>query len=447
MRMNMELGNAVFLTNHLDTDEWASSKPAKLVYDPSYDARTPAHRPVLNLEATPPPSEYIPSTFTRDQLQREVILAIHANKPTSEILHLLRDASIPLPEDTDPSTLPYPNPNMILDARQHTALHWAATFARTQLVETLLSYHANPCAMNLNLETPLMRASCSRSAYDAQNYDTLLTLLAPISARQKDQAGQTVLHKIAVSASNNAGDQIAQTYYMKCIVEWIDDGGFLSWLNPKDTVSSLGADVYKSKVKSVVAGFVNARDERGDTALHVAVRGRCVGIVRLLVKLGASTELWNEEGEKPGDLCDEDDSVMIEALRFWSLAGGRRNRGRYQPEEEYPLDQFEQQIEACQLEITNLHRSQTRLERLHQSSLDLAKKFKQTAFRPIIKPTISLERFSTSPATSVTCPYMNRIQLLHHQRNFPPFNFLQQPLQQLTEGHQPQTVTMRAPHP
>ncbi|KAJ3028076.1 UNVERIFIED_CONTAM: transcriptional regulator swi6 [Siphonaria sp. JEL0065] len=450
MRMNIELGNAIYLYDRSD-DSLQDQTELFLVYDPQYYAeqdslRQKRHR-FTATPPTPPPQEFSPSILTKPQLQREIIISISTStKTTSEIISLLRDPDYnytpldPLVDPTPPPPLiPYVNPNLILDAKQHTPLHWAATYARADLVETLLAYAANPRAINLDLETPLMRAACSNASFQEQNFDVLLKELGPVSARILDKQSRNVLHKLAIRGSgcNGGGGAAAQSYYMKCVAEWIDDGGFLSWLGPKEATSALSPDVYKSKVKSVVAGFVNARDVNGDTPLHLAVRGRCLEIVSMLVKLGASLEAVNEEGERPADCFDEEDLIMAEALKV-EAGGGRRRKtydrfggfygglfffcfdvffNRLLPDfENRPMDSFELQIEATKSEVEALHHSQNRLEKIHQRALELGKKLlhRPIGYRPtaVNKASITLDhhqhnqvsnRFSSaSPPTSVT---------------------------------------------
>ncbi|KAJ3026322.1 UNVERIFIED_CONTAM: transcriptional regulator swi6 [Siphonaria sp. JEL0065] len=436
MRMNMELGNAIYLYGGSD-DLLEDQTELKLFHDPQYYADQESlrqkRRRFTTTPPTPPPQDFFPSTLTKPQLQREIILSISTStKTTSEIISLLRDPDYnytpldPLVDPTPPPPLiPYVNPNLILDAKQHTPLHWAATYARADLVETLLVYAANPRAINLDSETPLMRAACSNASFQEQNFDFLLKELGPVSARMVDKQSRNLLHKLAIrgsgSGSGNGGGTAAQSYYMKCVAEWIDDGGFLSWLGPKETTSALSSDVYKAKVKSVVAGFVNEQDVNGDTPLHLAVRGRCLEIVSMLVKLGASLETVNEVGERPVDCFDDDDLVMAEALKV--EAGRERRRrtndrfgGFYGDLENHPRDSFELQIEAAKSEVEALHRSQNMLEKIHQRALDLGKKIlhRPIGYRPITinKASITLDhhqhnqvsnRFSSaSPPTSVT---------------------------------------------
>ncbi|KAJ3064745.1 transcriptional regulator swi6 [Podochytrium sp. JEL0797] len=401
MRLAMEQGEAIYLAGPTSSDPTSfTTGPVTLIHDPaSYTTNPKSTRPAIPIPTFPPPQKP-----THSQLQRLLLLSIATTEPTPTILNLLRDPEYVStnPSDDPHPVIPHVNANMILDARQHTAMHWAAVYAHTSLMHHLLMYGGNPCAVNLTLETPLMRAVASRAGYEAYNFANTLRMLGSVSARAKDVLGQTVLHKIAAAASRaqGRGGDVAQNYYMKCVVEWIDEGGFLAWLEgdvERDRMT-FGSDLYKRKVKSVVAGFVNGQDGKGDTALHVAVRGRCVGVVRLLVKLGASLEVVNAEGECAGDACDAEDGVLVEALRAGTVKTPGRRGGRVEEEWDRVLEreprpsQFDLQLAYSRTEVDSLHRHQSRLDTLHAQANSETKQVrrqqqKQAAFLATIGTT------------------------------------------------------------
>ncbi|CAM9161732.1 unnamed protein product, partial [Phaeothamnion confervicola] len=52
--------------------------------------------------------------------------------------------------------------------------------------------------------------------------------------------------------------------------------------------------------------YVNAMDNRGDTALHLACYWCQTEIVKYLVDAGADLQIWNDEGKRPGEVSFTD---------------------------------------------------------------------------------------------------------------------------------------------
>ncbi|KAI8840694.1 hypothetical protein BJ741DRAFT_530222, partial [Chytriomyces cf. hyalinus JEL632] len=299
-RMAMDVGHAVFLSSE---PHIMGSKSVQLLAEPEADdvyvnPKSQRNRVEIISKATSqeksPLPEYDPFSLSNDDLQRALLLALHLNTPIPELVQLLR-----APGARSGDSSPLLNPDRIIDSRQHTALHYAATYARTDLVNILLSYGANPCAVSLRLETPLLRAVSSSHAFNAQNFNALLTDLGTSSARCLDESGQSILHRIASITTLGSRLTAESNYYMRCVVEWIDDGAFTAWL-----------------------------DHTGDTALHLAVRARDSQVVAGLMRLGANVDVLNDEGERVADLCksadgDFADEKMLEALRI-NVSGRRR---------------------------------------------------------------------------------------------------------------------------
>ncbi|KAJ3095130.1 transcriptional regulator swi6 [Physocladia obscura] len=395
MRTSMEIGDAIYLFDlgrsaiqdnqePPKTDESAIN--LKLSEYPESYTKTSKPFPY------PPPDNSV-KNMTHDQLQRHIILQIYLAKPSLEILPLLRDPNLSRllmdgqQADEEASLLPRINPNIILDARQQTVLHWAATYAHISLINDLIARGANPSAVTIaTAETPLMRASGTRAAFDGQNFDAILTSLGSASARAVDSKGRNILHRIA---GTRAAD-IAQTYYMNCILEWIDEGGFISWVtgNASGAVPTGGAtDSYKGKVKAVVAGFVNAQDADDNTPLHLAVLSRSLAVVKMLVKLGASLDLMNNAGASARDLCPEWDEGLRDALRF-NLPGKRGGRAvgsgvserkiydYHDVNESNHDNRFDLQMQVSKSEIKLIHRSQSRLQRIYDQATDTNKRLK-----------------------------------------------------------------------
>ncbi|KAI8826393.1 hypothetical protein BJ741DRAFT_618090 [Chytriomyces cf. hyalinus JEL632] len=322
-RMAMDVGHAVFLSSE---PHIMGSKSAQLLAEPEVDvvyvnpksqrnrveiiSKEPSH------EKSPLP-ENDPFSLSNDDVQRALLLALHLSTPITELVQLLR-----APGARFGDSAPLVNPDRIIDSRQHTALHYAATYARMDLVNILLSYGANPCAVSLRLETPLMRAVSSSHAFNAQNFNALLTDLGTSSGRCLDERGQSILHRIASITALSSRLTAESNYYMRCVVEWIDDGAFTAWLDHTGALPANAASdaAYRAKAKTVVGAFVNQK-----------TRVRDFQVVAGLMRLGANVDVLNDEGQRVADLCksadgDFADEKMLEALRI-NVSGRRRGGG------------------------------------------------------------------------------------------------------------------------
>ncbi|TPX64357.1 hypothetical protein CcCBS67573_g08434 [Chytriomyces confervae] len=423
-RMAMDVGHAVFLSSE---PHIMGSKSVQLLAEPEVDdvyvnpksqrSRVEIISKAPSQEKSPLP-EYDPFSLSNDDLQRALLLALHLNTSIPELVQLLRAPGV-----RSGDSAPLLNPDRIIDSRQHTALHYAATYARTDLVNILLSYGANPCAVSLRLETPLMRAVSSSHAFNAQNFNALLTDLGTSSARCLDERGQSILHRIASITTLGSRLTAESNYYMRCVVEWIDDGAFTAWLDQTGALPANAASdaAYRAKAKTVVGAFVNQKDSvRGDTALHLAVRARDFQVVAGLMRLGANADVLNDEGERVADLCKSADGgfadeKMLEALRI-NVSGRRRGAAAngvfvatlLGGNELYNRPSvFQQQILASESEIAEVHRAQARMEQLHRTAAAIKRKQQQQP--KYVPPTSHISESdqynrlsSSSPPTSVT---------------------------------------------
>jgi regulatory protein SWI6 len=173
------------------------------------------------------------------------------------------------PPDLDPDTP--------IDDHLHTALHWAAALARTNLVIPLLKgCGADMFRGNDVGETPLVRAVLTTNHAEQDTFGQLLELLAP-SIRTIDDLGRTILHHITLIAGVK-GRAASAAYYLQSVLEYVarkEDGDFVE--------------------------LVDAQDKNGDTALNIAARVGSKGLVKMLLEVGADRLRANNLGLKPGD--------------------------------------------------------------------------------------------------------------------------------------------------
>jgi hypothetical protein len=266
-------------------------------------------------------------SLTSRELQREIIMSIFVNGDPNTVLRHLRSAdrkdTAPPTEFSDDmdaaSSSPSSAVDLILDDKNQTALHYAASFARIELLHTLLLYNANIRSVNINGETPLIRAVQSVSCFDSQVFPDVLDLLGPV-IRSADDNGHTVLHWIALKSGMK--DHVsASIYYLRCVVNWIEEGG-LEILGGVVAAAASGAvgqehqeaKTPKAMTKKLVSLLVNAQDGEGNTALHLAVKSRCRPVVSMLVKLGADRMIKNYDELTSEDLA-KGDGRIVEAVR------------------------------------------------------------------------------------------------------------------------------------
>lgn len=172
-----------------------------------------------------------------------------------------------------------------IDDSGHTALHWAATLGRVELVEQLvLQGRANRLRGNVNGESALVQAVLATNNYDRQTFARLLDTLYPCIVLL-DLEGRSVLHHIAYT-SGLKGRGALSRYYLEQLLEWVVARGL--------SVGQLSLGRFMSEV-------VNVQDRHGDTCLNIAARVGNRSIVQWLLDVGADPAIANKAGLKPTD--------------------------------------------------------------------------------------------------------------------------------------------------
>ena len=190
-----------------------------------------------------------------------------------------------------------------IDPTAHTALHWAATLARTSLLRALISRGASIYRLNGGGETALIRAALTTNNLDQVSFPDLLELLGP-TIEMRDGRGRTVLHHIAVSSAVK-GRSPACRYYLESLLEFVVRQGSA----PSSQQNSFNAGVDRdapTAARSIglarfMSEIVNATDMSGDTALNLAARIGNKSITQQLLEVGANPTIPNRGGLKPVD--------------------------------------------------------------------------------------------------------------------------------------------------
>ena len=180
----------------------------------------------------------------------------------------------PLPPLPPPG---YP-PNRAIDDQHHTALHWASAMGDIPVVRIFLERNADIGARNIRGETPLIRAVIFTNNYEKGTMGQLVDLLKDSICIQDNFSG-TILHHVAATTQSHSRKKIARYYFDVLLSK-------LSQLLPPQEFS----------------GFLNGRDLKGDTALHIVARNNARKCVRTLLGRGAVGDLLNNDHETADQL-------------------------------------------------------------------------------------------------------------------------------------------------
>lgn len=189
-----------------------------------------------------------------------------------------------------------------IDATAHTALHWAATLARTSLLRALIAKGASIFRVNGGGETALIRAALTTNNLDQGSFPELLELLGP-TIEIRDGRGRTVLHHIAVSSAVK-GRSAACRYYLESLLEFVVRQGSApsSQQNSfKGVAGSIPPPMRSIGLARFMSEIVNAADMSGDTALNLAARIGNKSIIHQLLEVGANPAIPNGGGLRPVD--------------------------------------------------------------------------------------------------------------------------------------------------
>ncbi|MCJ1251921.1 hypothetical protein MMC30_009159 [Trapelia coarctata] len=159
-----------------------------------------------------------------------------------------------------------------IDNQNHTALHWAAAMGDVNIVKDLLRRGANIRARNIRGETPLIRACLFENCYEKETMRDVLRYLRH-TITIPDDFGGTVFHHTAHTAHTRSKAARAR-YYINILLNTLMDS------IPRDDAMN----------------FLNAQDQHGDTAFHIAARNsrRCT---RAFQGAGVASDIPNNNNE------------------------------------------------------------------------------------------------------------------------------------------------------
>lgn len=177
--------------------------------------------------------------------------------------------STPPPPPVPPPSFQVDRP---IDNQGHTALHWAAAMGDLDVVKDLLRRGADVKARNIRGETPLIRAGLFENCYEKGTMRDVLRYLRH-TITIPDNYGGTVFHHVALTAQTRSKAARAR-YYLNILLNTLMEAV------PRDEALN----------------FLNAQDQRGDTAFHIAARNsrRCT---RAFQGAGVASDIPNNNNE------------------------------------------------------------------------------------------------------------------------------------------------------
>lgn len=160
-----------------------------------------------------------------------------------------------------------------IDNQNHTALHWGAAMGDIAIVNTFLGLGADMRARNMRGETPILRAVIFTNNHAKGTIEQLVDILHP-TIQIRDDFGGTVFHHSAALTFSHSKKKCAR-YYLEILLSKLSE-------------STTQQDFFN---------FVNLKDHKGDTALHIVARNDAKKCVHTLQGHGAATDIPNGNGE------------------------------------------------------------------------------------------------------------------------------------------------------
>lgn len=162
--------------------------------------------------------------------------------------------------------------NRPIDTQGHTALHWAAAMGEIEIVKDLLRRGADVEARNIRGETPLIRAGLFANCFEKGSMPKMVHLLQD-TITTPDSYNGTVFHHVAYTAHSCSKTQRARCY-----------------------LDVLLNKLHERYSPAEISACLDAQDQRGDTAFHIAARysKRCM---RAFLGAGCSSDIPNGNHE------------------------------------------------------------------------------------------------------------------------------------------------------
>ncbi|KAK3936455.1 putative transcription factor mbp1 protein [Diplogelasinospora grovesii] len=173
-------------------------------------------------------------------------------------------------------------PDWPIDGERHTALHWASAMGDVEVIRQLKRFNANLASQNIRGETPFMRSVNFTNCYEKDTFPLVMKeLFSTVEVR--DNGGCTVIHHAAVMKSGRVTSQSCSRYYLDHILN----------------------KLMEKHHPDFVQQLIDAQDNEGNTAVHLAAMRDARKCIRALLGRGASTDIPNHDGVRAEDLIKE----------------------------------------------------------------------------------------------------------------------------------------------
>ncbi|KAK3493663.1 hypothetical protein B0T13DRAFT_449567 [Neurospora crassa] len=191
-----------------------------------------------------------------------------------------------LSRNEQPAVRPDPPPNFKpdwpIDNERHTCLHWASAMGDVDVMRQLKKFGASLDAQNVRGETPFMRAVNFTNCFEKQTFPQVMKELFP-TIDCRDLSGCTVIHHAAVMKIGRVNSQSCSRYYLDIILNRLQE----------------------THHPEFVQQLLDAQDNDGNTAVHLAAMRDARKCIRALLGRGASTDIPNKQGIRAEELIKE----------------------------------------------------------------------------------------------------------------------------------------------
>ncbi|KAI4274814.1 MAG: hypothetical protein L6R38_006028 [Xanthoria sp. 2 TBL-2021] len=180
--------------------------------------------------------------------------------------------------------------NKPIDEQGHTALHWGAAMGDIETIRMFISRGAHIDVPNVRGETPLIRAVLFTNNHEKETMPKIVEILLD-TIMKRDKYGATVLHHVAMTTKSSSRKRSAR-YYLNVLLNKLGD-----MLSPGE-----------------FAHFLEARDNNGDTAVHIVARHNAKKCVREFQGRGVSFDIPNENGETAAQIMHRFHAYRVEDI-------------------------------------------------------------------------------------------------------------------------------------
>ncbi|KAL8883900.1 MAG: hypothetical protein Q9215_007936, partial [Flavoplaca cf. flavocitrina] len=177
-----------------------------------------------------------------------------------------------------------------IDEQGHTALHWGAAMGDIETIRMFINRGAHIDVSNVRGETPLIRAVLFTNNHEKETMPKIVDIFLE-TIMKRDKYGATVLHHVAMTTKSSSRKRSAR-YYLNVLLTKLGD-----ILNPQE-----------------FAHFLEARDNNGDTAIHIVARHNAKKCVREFQGRGVSFDIPNENGETAAQIMHRFHAYRVEDI-------------------------------------------------------------------------------------------------------------------------------------